>query len=139
MSTLKKILLVEDDEFDAEMTQRELRSIPLANEIIWLNTGEALLNYLAEFGVSNIALTILDIHMPRVNGIEALEKIRELKYDYFPIVVLSSSQEDPDIKRCYELNVNSFVTKPVKTEEFRKAVRTLGLYWGILNIPPLHD
>lgn len=136
MNELKKILLVEDDDFDAEMTLKELNGIPLANKIIWMQTGADLLDYLAQNGINDIALLILDLHMPKVSGIEALEEIQQLAYGFFPKVILSSSQEDPDIKRCYELGVNSFVTKPVKSEEFRKAVRTLGLYWGILNKLP---
>jgi len=136
MSKLKKILLVEDDDFDAEMTQRELDSIPLANEVIWMQTGADLLDYLVQNGIDDIALLILDLHMPKVSGIEALEEIQKLDYGFFPKVILSSSQEDPDVKRCYELGVNSFVTKPVKSHEFREAVRTLGLYWGILNKLP---
>ncbi len=136
MDKLRKILLVEDDQFDAEMTTRELKSIPLANEIVWLQTGEELLSYLVTNGVNDISLVILDLHMPRVNGIEALQEIRKIGYPKFPIVVLSSSQEDPDIKKCYEMGVNSFVSKPVKTVEFRSAVRNLGLYWGILNVVP---
>ncbi len=136
MTNLKKIVLVEDDEFDADLTRAELKKIPIANEIVWLETGKELLDYLENEGLQDIAVVILDLQMPILSGIEALQIIRERQYQYFPIVVLSSSREHPDIKKCYSLGVNSFVTKPVKTTEFQEAIRTLGLYWGILNQLP---
>ena len=137
MSVLKKLILVEDDSFDAEMTIRSLKQIPLANEIIWLETGAQLLSYLEENGTKEIAVVILDLQMPQVTGIEALAIIREKKYPEFPIVVLTSSKEAPDIKKCYQLGVSSFITKPVDHEEFQKVIKTMGLYWGIINQPPL--
>lgn len=133
MSTLKKIILVEDDEFDAELTLSELQSIPLANEIVWLETGKEFIDYLEENGVGDIAVAILDLNMPLITGIEALEIIREKGWPKFPIVVLSSSNEHPDIKRCHELDVSAFVTKPVKMEDFKSSIRTLGLFWGLMN------
>ena len=136
MNKIKKIILAEDDEFDADMTMSALNSIPIANEIIWVETGKALLDYLDQHGTQDIAVLILDLHMPMVTGIEALEVIKSGKYESFPIVVLSSSREHPDVKRCYELGVNSFITKPVKTTEFQEAIRTLGLYWGLMNELP---
>ncbi len=136
MNKIKKIILAEDDEFDADMTISALNSIPIANEIIWVETGKALLDYLDQHGTQDIAVLILDLHMPMVTGIEALEVIKSGKYESFPIVVLSSSREHPDVKRCYELGVNSFITKPVKTTEFQEAIRTLGLYWGLMNELP---
>ena len=136
MSALKKLILVEDDSFDAEMTIRSLKQIPLANEIIWLETGAHLLSYLEEQGTDNIAVVILDLQMPQVTGIEALKIIREKDYPDFPIVILTSSKEAPDIKKCYELGVNSFITKPVQHKEFQEVIKTMGLYWGILNEPP---
>ncbi|MEL6254559.1 MAG: response regulator [Bacteroidota bacterium] len=137
MSALKKLILVEDDSFDAEMTIRSLKQIPLANEIIWLETGAHLLTYLEENGTKEIAVVILDLQMPQVTGIEALQIIREKDYPDFPIVILTSSKEAPDIKKCYELGINSFITKPVKHEEFQKVIKTMGLYWGIINQPPI--
>ena len=137
MSALKKLILVEDDSFDAEMTIRSLKQIPLANEIIWLETGALLLSYLEDHGTDNIAVVILDLQMPQVTGIEALTIIREKAYPDFPIVILTSSKEAPDIKKCYELGINSFITKPVQHEEFQEVIKTMGLYWGIINQPPI--
>lgn len=133
---LKKIVLVEDEPFDAEMTIQELKKIPLANEIVWLETGAELLEYLDTHGTEDIAVTILDLNMPILTGVEALTIIREREYDRFPIVILSSSREHPDLEKCYELGINSFVNKPVKTQEFQEAVKALGLYWGVLNELP---
>lgn len=136
MPELKKIILVEDDPLDAEMTQTVLDQIPIANEIVWLQTGDELIKHLETKGGKDIAVVILDLKMPRMNGIEALRIIRENNYEYFPIVILTSSKESPDIKACYDLGVNSFVTKPVKTQEFGEAVRELGLYWAVINELP---
>ena len=136
MTALKKIIFVEDDQFDAAMTLKTMEKMQLANEIIWLETGQLLLDYLEENGTKNIAVVILDLQMPQITGIEALEAIRQKKYPYFPIVVLTSSRESPDVKKCYELGINSFITKPVKSNEFQEVVKTLGLYWGIFNKLP---
>jgi len=136
MNNLKKIILVEDDEYDADMTKEALAKIPIANEILWLETGQDFLDYLEQDGLKDIAVVIMDLNMPLVTGLEALEVIRDKNYPDFPVVVLSSSREHPDITRAYELGANSFIIKPVAPEEFQKAITTLGLYWGILNVPP---
>ncbi|MEL6674934.1 MAG: response regulator [Bacteroidota bacterium] len=138
MSHLRKILLVEDDELDAELTLATLNTIDLAHEIIWLETGEALIEYLTEHGSQDISLCILDLKMPIISGLEALEIIKgnPSKFDYFPIVILTSSQESPEINRCYELGVNAFMTKPVQPDEFSMAIRTLALFWAVFNILP---
>ncbi len=138
MASIGKVILVEDDVLDADMTQRTLQSIPLANEIIWLETGKELIEYIEKNGTEDITIVILDLKMPVMSGLEALEIIKgdRGKYGYFPIVVLTSSQEQPEIRRCYELGINAFVTKPVAQSEFREAIKTLGLFWGILNILP---
>lgn len=138
MPTLGKIILVEDDELDAEMTMLTLKTIPISNEIIWLETGEELIEYLDEKGTKEIALCILDLKMPVMSGLEALAEIKAAgdKYEKFPIVILTSSQDQTEITRCYELGVNAFVTKPVKEPEFHDAVRILGLFWGLFNVLP---
>ncbi|GAB4417466.1 MAG: response regulator [Bacteroidia bacterium] len=136
MSALRKIILVEDDEFDADMTMNTLRKTLLANPIVWLETGLDLIQYLDEQGTDDIAVVIMDLNMPKLSGIEALRLIRAGSYGHFPIVVLTSSQQNPDVQACYELGVNSFITKPVRRDEFQESVRSLGLYWGILNVLP---
>lgn len=141
MTLLPKIILVEDDELDAEMTQMTLNEIPLANEVVWLENGEELIEYLDKEGTEDVGLCILDLKMPIMSGLEALELIKgnPEKYKPFPIVILTSSQEQPEVKRCYDLGVNAFITKPVKQDEFKHAIKILGLFWGLLNILPAKE
>lgn len=130
-----KILLVEDDELDAEMTLSTLRKIPLTSELVWLETGQEFIDYIDNQGSGDIQLTLLDLKMPMLSGLEALEILRKkAKQELFPIVVLTSSQEDHEIKRCYELGINAFVTKPVTKEAFNETITTLGLFWGTINV-----
>ncbi|MDP5170100.1 MAG: response regulator [Bacteroidia bacterium] len=138
MTTFKKIILVEDDELDADMTKRTLLAIPLANPIVWLETGQEFLDYLDEHGTMDIALVILDLKMPLVSGLEALEILHNdtSKPRNFPVVVLTSTQNSPEVRRCYELGINAFVTKPVSRDQFGEAVNALGLFWGIHNVLP---
>jgi two-component system, response regulator len=136
MPRLKKVILVEDDELDADMTQRALRNIPLANEIIWLETGQELLDYLEKVGWEDIAVVIMDLKMPQVSGIDALRIIKSKDYGYFPVVILTSSRENPDIAVCYELGASAFITKPVAQQEFCEVIKTLGMFWGIFNNLP---
>jgi CheY-like chemotaxis protein len=134
---LKKILLVEDDPFDARLIRMSLEKIPLANEVVWLETGEELIEYLEAHGTEDICLIILDIRMPVMDGIEALTHMRhEMQLDFGPVVVLTSSKDDRDIERAYKLGVSAFVTKPINHEEFRRAVHTLGLFWALMNERP---
>lgn len=136
-----EILLVEDNPNDAEMTLRALRKNHLANRIIHLKNGEEALDFFYGRGsfegrdVSSIPkVVLLDLKMPKVDGIEVL---RDLKSNprtrTIPVVVLTSSKEDPDIKTCYELGVNSYIVKPVGFENFLKAISELGFYWLLLN------
>jgi len=140
-----EILLVEDNINDAELTIRALKKNNLTNKIIHLKDGAEALDYI--FGTGAYAgrntaqkprVILLDLKMPKVNGIEVL---RALKADAhtksIPVVVLTSSNEDPDVKTCYELGVNSYIVKPVGFESFTKAVSELGLYWVLLNQPPV--
>jgi len=134
------ILLVEDNIDDAELTIRELRKHRLANNLVHLKDGEEALTFL--FGSGKVGgtlpkLVLLDIQMPKVNGIEVLQQIKSNELTRAtPVVILTSSKEDPDIRRCYGLGVNSYIVKPVNFEQFTEAIRNLGLYWLILNQPP---
>jgi len=139
-----EILLAEDNESDAELTIRALRKNNLANKLVHLKDGADALDFL--FAQGNYAyrdiqnapkVILLDLKMPKVNGIEVLEKIKsDSRTQKIPVVMLTSSKEDPDIQRCYKLGVNSYVVKPVTFEEFVKAVSDLGLYWMLLNHSP---
>lgn len=139
-----EILLVEDNMSDAEMTIRALKKNNLSNRILHLKDGAEALDFIFAEGnysnrkIENIPKVILlDLKMPKVNGIQVLQRIKaDERTKKIPIVVLTSSKEDPDIKECYSLGVNSYVVKPVQFEQFVKTISDLGLYWMILNQPP---
>ncbi len=136
-----EILLVEDNLADAEMTIRALNKNKLANKLIHLKDGAEALDFLfckggfSERDINNRPKVILvDLQMPKVDGIEVLIRIKgDDLTKYIPVVILTSSKEHPDIKRCYELGANSYIVKPVDFDNFFKAITELGLYWLILN------
>jgi two-component system response regulator len=136
-----EILLVEDSASDAEMTINALKKNNLANKLLHLKDGSAALDfifgegpYLGRSVEDKPRVILLDLKMPKVNGIEVLERIRsDARTRTIPVVMLTSSREDPDIEKCYELGVNSYVIKPVEFEEFQKAISNLGLFWMIVN------
>lgn len=138
------ILLIEDNPSDAEMTIRALRKNNLANKLVHLEDGQEALDFI--FAEGNYAnrkvedtpkVILLDLKMPKVNGIQVLQKLKaDERTKNIPVVVLTSSKEDPDIKKCYRLGVNSYVVKPVQFEKFVTTISELGLYWMILNQPP---
>ena len=139
-----EILLVEDSPSDAEMTIAVLKKNNLANKLLHLKDGAAALDFIfgeAEYAGRNIEdqpkVILLDLKMPKVSGIEVLQKIRsDERTKTIPIVILTSSKEDPDIKKCYGLGANGYVVKPVEFEEFQKAISNLGLFWMIANQQP---
>ena len=138
------ILLVEDNESDAEMTIRALKKNNLANRLLHVHDGAEALEFIFAEGIyadrkieNGPKVVLLDLKMPKVNGIEVLRKIKsDIRTKKIPVVVLTSSKEDPDIKICYALGVNSYVVKPVEFDLFFKAISDLGLYWMIVNQPP---
>lgn len=142
-NTEVEILLVEDNPSDAELTIRALKKNNLANNVIHLKDGVAALDFLfceGEFATRNInnkpKFILLDLKMPKVDGIEVLKRIKsDERTKSIPVVVLTSSNEDPDVAKCYELGVNSYILKPVGFENFSKAVSDLGMYWLLLNQP----
>ena len=144
MTTEIDILLVEDNASDAEMTIHALKKSGLANNLLHLKDGALALEFIfaeGEFAGRNKdykpKVILLDLKMPKVNGIEVLQRIRhDERTKNIPVVMLTSSKEDPDIKACYDLGVNSYVVKPVAFEEFQKAITDLGLYWMIVNQLP---
>ncbi len=144
MNTEIEILLAEDNASDAEMTIDALNKNGLANKLLHVKDGAAALDFLfaeGEYEGRNIEnkpkVILLDLKMPKVNGIEVLQRIRsDKRTKHIPVVVLTSSREDPDIKICYDLGVNSYVVKPVEFDEFQKAITELGLYWMIVNQQP---
>jgi len=139
-----EILLVEDNTNDAELTIRALHKKNIANSIIHLKDGASALDFLfgkGEFKDRNInnkpKIILLDLKMPKVDGIEVLRKIKSDDFTKrIPVVVLTSSRENPDIERAYSLGANSYIVKPVDFEGFSKAITELGFYWLLLNQPP---
>ncbi len=136
-----EILLAEDNPDDAILTIRALKKKNLANNLIHLKDGSLLLDFLHGQGdfskrdINNLPRVILlDLKMPKIGGIEVLEHIKSNeRLRIIPVVILTSSAEDPDIKRCYELGANSYIVKPVDFDSFIHAVSNLGLYWMLLN------
>jgi two-component system response regulator len=141
------ILLVEDNPYDAEMTIRTLKKKNLTNSLIHLKDGAEALDFLFTKGdyegrkiSQNPKVILLDLKMPKLNGIQVLSTIRQdERTREIPVVVLTSSREDPDIRECYRLGVNSYIVKPVDFDKFIDAVSLLGLYWLLLNQPPVSD
>ena len=143
MSDLKRILLVEDDPKDVELTLTGLAEYNLANEVIVACDGEEALDYLYRRGAhanrqhGNPAVVLLDLKLPKLNGFEVLEKIRsDESLKMIPVVVLTSSNEERDLVRSYKLGVNAYVTKPVEFHQFVNAVKELGAFWAVVNEPP---
>lgn len=140
-----ELLLVEDNINDAELAIRELKKHNLANNLYHVKDGEEALEFIFATGryaeTRNVnhtpKLILLDIHMPKVNGIEVLEQIKSAEETKAtPVVILTSSKEDPDIKKCYNLGANSYIVKPLNFEGFAEAIKNLGFYWLLLNQPP---
>ena len=133
-----EVLLIEDNPEDAELTIRVLKKHNLANNLVHLRDGEAALNFLFDKGSNNIPrLILLDLKMPKVDGIEVLRKIKnDEQKKIIPVVVLTSSKEERDVIESYKLGVNAYVVKPVEFEKFAHVVATLGLFWLLLNQPP---
>ncbi len=143
MAKLKRILLVEDEKKDIELTLNALSTYNLANEVAVVHDGEEALDYLFRRGKyksranGNPVVVLLDLKMPKVNGLEVLRQIRlEEQLKLIPVVVLTSSNEDKDIVESYELGVNAYVVKPVSFPKFSDAIKTLGLFWAVINESP---
>ena len=140
-----EVLLVEDNVSDAELTIRELKKHHMANNLVHVKNGEEGLDFIFATGkyagLRDISyppkVVLLDIHMPKLNGMEVLQKIKsDPRTKSTPVVILTSSKENPDIQRCYDLGANSYIVKPVNFESFAQAIKNLGLYWLLLNQPP---
>jgi len=143
MSKIGRILLVEDDPKDIDLTLTALDEHNLANEVVVTRDGEEALDYLycrGEFETrtsENPAVLLLDLKLPKVDGLEVLQQIKsDEKLKKIPVVVLTSSHEEKDMVASYELGVNAYVVKPVDFHEFVNAIKTLGLFWAIINEPP---
>ncbi len=140
---LKPILLVEDDARDLELTLVALERSQLANEVVVVRDGAQALDYLTRQGEhadraeGNPAVVLLDLKLPKVNGLEVLRTVRSTpELRSMPIVMLTSSHEESDVVASYDLGVNAYVVKPVDFKEFVAAIADLGVFWAVLNEPP---
>jgi DNA-binding response OmpR family regulator len=143
MDTFGRILMVEDDPRDVELTLTALAEYNLANEVVVAGDGEEALDYLYCRGnfkartSENPAVLLLDLKLPKVDGLEVLQQIKsDEKLKMIPVVVLTSSREERDMVASYKLGVNAYVVKPVDFHEFVNAIKELGVFWAVINEPP---
>ncbi|MCE5250927.1 response regulator [bacterium] len=140
-----EILLVEDNQTDAELAIRALKKRNLANSLEWVRDGAEALDYIFATGkytgrniISTPKVILLDLRLPKVDGLEVLQKIKaDERTRSIPVVILTSSNEDRDIAESYKLGVNSYISKPVEFDNFSETVSKLGLYWLLMNKPPV--
>jgi CheY-like chemotaxis protein len=143
MTTLARIMIVEDDPNDVELTLTALADYNLANEVVVTRDGQQALDYLycrgrySNRSQENPAVILLDLKLPKVDGLEVLRQIKsDERLKMMPVVVLTSSHEEKDMMRSYSLGVNAYVVKPVDFHEFVNAVKELGVFWAVINEPP---
>jgi two-component system, response regulator len=145
-SRVVQILLVEDNRDDEELTLLTLAESQIANDIKVVRDGAEALDYL--FATGQYAgqktglphLILLDVKLPKVSGIEVLQRVKQdSRTSRIPVVMLTSSREDPDVNRSYELGVNSYIVKPVDFNQFKETIKLLGHYWQTLNVAPRDD
>lgn len=144
MSTLPQILLAEDSEKDIELTLEAFQENKLSNEVVVVRDGQEALDYLycqGEFKhrkKGNPCVIFLDLKMPKVDGLDVLQKIKKDTYlKRIPVVVLTSSKMESDLIKSYDYGANAYVVKPVDFNAFVEAVKQLGAFWGVLNVPPV--
>ena len=140
---LKPILLVEDNPHDLELTLVALERSQLANDVVITRDGAEALDYLFATGafagreVGNPAVVLLDLKLPKIDGLQVLERIKkDDRLQQVPVVMLTSSKEDSDLLKSYKLGVNAYVVKPVEFKQFIEAIADLGIFWAVLNEPP---
>lgn len=139
-----EILLCEDNKRDADLTIRALKKRKLANSVVWVKDGEQALEYIfakGEYNERSIKdvprVILLDLKMPKVDGMEVLEEVRSHpETKHIPVVMMTSSQEEKDIIKSYDLGVNSYIVKPVDFNKFMDSISEVGFYWLLLNKPP---
>ena len=143
METLGRILMVEDDNNDVDMTMTALEEYNLANEVVVTRDGEEALDYLFCRGRykgrtnENPAVLLLDLKLPKIDGLEVLRQVKsDDTLKMIPVVVLTSSHEEKDMVASYQLGVNAYVVKPVDFHEFVNAIKELGVFWAVINVPP---
>jgi CheY-like chemotaxis protein len=141
--TLKRILLVEDSVNDVKLMLMALRDVRIANEVVVARDGEEALDYLYRRGIFEMrgdtdpVVVLMDLKLPKLTGLEVLERLRrDPNFESLPIVMITSSAEDEDVAKSYQLRANAYVIKPLHHQEFLDAVKEIGCFWGLLNCPP---
>ena len=140
-----EVLLVEDNPTDAELTIRALKKRNMGNKLVWVKDGAEALEFIFATGAyserqmkNGPKVILLDLHLPKVDGIEVLRRIKsDERTKVIPVVVLTSSKESRDVAECYQFGVNSYICKPVEFDDFAKTVSELGFYWLLVNHPPI--
>jgi len=140
---MKRILLVEDDPNDVELTLTALKEFNLANEVVVAGDGAEALDFLFKRGAfservnGNPVVILLDLKLPKVSGMEVLKQVRESEHlKMIPIVILTSSRKEKDLNNGYSLGTNAYVVKPVEFQQFLAAIKQLGAFWALINEPP---
>ncbi|MFO0575545.1 MAG: response regulator [Polyangia bacterium] len=143
MAELERILLVEDSENDVALTLAAFEEANLANEVVVAQDGQEALDFLYREGrftgrrAGNPAVILLDLKMPKIDGLQVLAKLKgDPALKSIPVVMLTSSRQETDVARSYNLGVNAYVVKPVQFSDFISALRELGLFWAVVNLPP---
>lgn len=137
---VKKIILAEDNLADVELTRLAFADLSLPIELIHVNDGQELLNYLNGAELSEIALVLLDLNMPKIGGIEILKMMYDdEEYKKLPIVVLSSSLHETDIVTCYEYGANAYVNKPIDINDFNEVIASIANFWVEINLLPVFN
>lgn len=143
MTELRRILLVEDSRNDVELILTALSENAIANEVVVVRDGEEALDYLYRRGLFRLRLEgnpiaiLLDLKLPKIDGVEVLAALKsDPVLRMIPVIVLSSSQEEPDLIRCYELGTNAYVVKPIDFGQFVEVIKHVGLFWAVVNQPP---
>jgi two-component system response regulator len=140
-----EILLVEDNPTDAELATMALKEANLANRLVWVKDGAEALDFLFATGAyasraieKGPKVVLLDLRLPKVDGLEVLRRLKaDARTKRVPVVVVTSSKEDRDVVASYDLGVNSYISKPIEFDEFAKVISSLGLYWLVINRPPV--
>ncbi|HWD93569.1 MAG TPA: response regulator [Verrucomicrobiae bacterium] len=143
MSPLKRILLAEDNQNDVELTLAALDEYNLANEVVVVRDGVEAMDYVNQRGkfaghANGVpAVILLDLKMPRMDGLETLKQLRgDARFKRVPVVMITSSREEQDLVRSYELGVNAYVVKPVDFQKFVECIKQIGFFWALINEPP---
>jgi CheY-like chemotaxis protein len=138
MNSAKPLMLIEDDQVDAMIVERAVRDLSIRNELVHVSNGELALEYLNDPHKQNPCVILLDLNMPRMNGKEFLEIIKQdVLLKMIPVIVLTSSQDQKDKAESFRLGVSGYMLKPVGYQQFVDVVRTVELYWTMSELPPL--